>query len=137
MARIITFGTFDLLHVGHVRMLRRAAALGDYLCVGVSSDSLNFAKKGRGPVFSEEDRMEIVSSIKGVDEVFLEESLEQKLAYIEQYDADILVMGDDWEGKFDFAASICEVRYLPRTEGISTTELLQVIPDAPDPADNA
>lgn len=137
MSRIITFGTYDLLHVGHVRMLRRAAALGDYLCVGVSSDALNFSKKGRNPVFSEDDRMEIVSSIKGVDEVFLEESLELKLEYIERYRADVLVMGDDWQGKFDFASSICEVRYLPRTEGISTTELLEAMPDASGPADDA
>lgn len=128
MIRVITFGTFDLLHVGHVRMLKRAAALGNYLCVGVSSDALNVSKKQRSPVYSESDRMEIIANIKGVDKVFLEESLEMKIEYIKSCQADILVMGDDWKGKFDFAQSVCEVRYLPRTEGISTTELLQLIP---------
>lgn len=121
--RVITFGTFDLFHVGHLRILRRAAALGDFLIVGVSTDRLNFSKKNFFPVFSEQDRAAIVSSIKCVDEVFLEESLEQKGEYIRRYQADVLVMGDDWAGRFDQFRELCEVVYLPRTEGISTTQI--------------
>src|SRR6478672_9432313 len=97
---VITFGTFDVLHVGHVRVLNRAAEHGDRLVVGVSSDALNMSKKGRNPVFSQDERLEIVSSLKCVDEVFVEESLDLKREYIQQYRADVLVMGDDWAGKF-------------------------------------
>ena len=123
MKRVITFGTYDLLHIGHINIIKRAVHLGDYLIVGVSSDKLNFKKKKRKPVYSENDRLNIVKEIKGVNEVFLEESLELKKEYIEKYQADILVMGADWEGKFDFCNDICEVIYLPRTEDISTTEI--------------
>ena len=94
-ATVITFGTFDVLHVGHVRVLNRAAEWGDRLVVGVSSDRLNFSKKGRNPVFTQEERLEIVSNIKVVDAVFVEESLEQKREYVVEHGADILVMGDD------------------------------------------
>jgi glycerol-3-phosphate cytidylyltransferase len=125
MKTIITFGTYDLLHVGHIRLLSRARALGDRLVVGVSSDQLNFSKKNKFPEFSEEERMEIISMIKGVDKVFLEESLELKASYLREQEADILVMGDDWSGKFDQFKSICEVVYLPRTPSISTTAIIE------------
>lgn len=127
MKRVITFGTFDVLHIGHIRMLQRARALGDHLTVGISTDALNFSKKQKKPVYSQFDRLEIIKSIQGVDEVFFEHSLEEKGDYIKKYKADILVMGNDWEGKFDYWGELCEVVYLPRTDGISTTELLAEI----------
>jgi len=132
---VITFGTFDVLHVGHIRVLQRAAALGDRLVVGVSADQLNISKKGRAPVFSQEERLEIVGSLKMVDEVFVEESLELKRDYVTQFQADVLAMGNDWEGKFDFLNDICEVVYFPRTPSVSTTALIEHIARiAPDPA---
>ena len=124
---VITFGTFDVLHVGHIRVLKRAAELGDRLVVGVSADELNMAKKGRAPVFTQEERLEIVSSLKVVDEVFVEESLEKKRDYIVEHGADVLVMGDDWAGKFDWVSDVCEVVYLPRTPSVSTTGLIEHI----------
>ena len=127
MKKIITFGTFDVLHVGHIRILQRARALGDYLIVGVSSDALNFSKKQRYPVYPESERIEIIQSIAGVNEVFREDSLELKGEYIKKYQADVLVMGDDWVGRFDEFKALCEVIYLPRTEGISTTQLISYI----------
>lgn len=127
MKKVITFGTFDLFHIGHVNILERAASLGDQLIVGVSSDELNYAKKGFYPYFAITDRIKIISSIKFVDNVFIEESLEKKEDYISHYEADILVMGEDWEGKFDYLTTICKVIYLPRTENISTTSLKERI----------
>jgi glycerol-3-phosphate cytidylyltransferase len=127
MTTVITFGTFDVLHVGHLRILSRARELGDRLVVGVSSDALNFSKKMRYPVFPETERCELIGSLKCVDEVFLEESLEQKREYIEQHAADVLVMGDDWAGRFDHVADLCKVVYLPRTPSISTTALIEKI----------
>lgn len=124
---VITFGTFDVFHVGHVRVLQRAAALGDRLVVGVSADALNVAKKGRPPVFNQDERLEIISALKVVDEVFVEESLELKRDYILEYGADVLVMGDDWAGKFDWVGDVCEVVYLPRTPSVSTTGLIEHI----------
>ena len=124
---IITFGTFDIPHIGHIKILNRARELGDRLIVGVSSDSLNFSKKGRNPVYSQDERMFLINAIKGVDEVFLEESLDLKREYIMQHEADILVMGDDWEGKFDEFSDICKVVYLPRTPAISTTSVIEVV----------
>ncbi|GAB3748071.1 adenylyltransferase/cytidyltransferase family protein [Microlunatus parietis] len=124
---VITFGTFDVFHVGHVRVLNRAAEFGDRLLVGVSSDQLNLAKKGRRPVFTQDERMEILTNIKVVDGVFLEESLELKRQYVEEHQADILVMGDDWAGKFDFLNDICKVVYLPRTPSVSTTAIIEHI----------
>ena len=126
---VLTFGTFDVFHVGHLRVIERAAAHGDRLVVGVSSDALNLSKKGREPVFSQGERLAIVAALKPVDEVFIEESLELKRHYIEQYAADVLVMGDDWAGKFDEFEDICEVVYLPRTPAISTTALIEKISD--------
>ncbi|MCI5148113.1 MAG: glycerol-3-phosphate cytidylyltransferase [Candidatus Electrothrix sp. MAN1_4] len=119
---VITFGTFDLFHLGHLRILERAAALGDYLIVGVSSDTLNYNKKKFYPTYTQQDRMDIVQAIRYVDDVFIEESLEEKREYLLKYNCDILVMGDDWEGRFDKFSDIVEVVYLPRTELISTTE---------------
>jgi glycerol-3-phosphate cytidylyltransferase len=128
MARtVITFGTFDVFHVGHLRVIERAAALGDRLVVGVSADALNLKKKDRLPVFSEAERLAIVGALKPVDEVFVEESLEQKREYILSFGADVLVMGDDWAGRFDEFKDICEVVYLPRTPAISTTALIEKI----------
>ena len=127
---MITFGTFDVFHVGHLRVIERAAALGDRLVVGVSSDDLNRRKKDREPVFSQDERLAIVAALKPVDEVFLEESLELKRDYIGQFGADVLVMGDDWKGRFDEFGDICEVVYLPRTPAISTTALIEKISGA-------
>ncbi|MCI0756620.1 adenylyltransferase/cytidyltransferase family protein [Teichococcus vastitatis] len=120
---VITFGTYDLFHIGHLRILQRARALGSRLVVGVSTDALNYSKKGLRPVFPQDERMSIVASLQHVDEVFAEESLELKGEYIRHYRADVLVMGDDWAGRFDQYKDICEVVYLPRTEGISTTSI--------------
>jgi len=124
---VITFGTFDVFHVGHIRVLQRAAALGDRLVVGVSADALNIAKKGRAPVYSQDERMEIVASLRVVDQVFVEESLELKRDYILEHGADVLVMGDDWTGKFDWVSDVCEVVYLPRTPSVSTTGIIEHI----------
>ena len=127
MTTVITFGTFDVLHVGHLRILQRSRALGDRLVVGVSSDALNVAKKQRTAVFSQEERCELVANLRCVDEVFVEESLELKRTYLEQYAADVLVMGDDWAGRFDEFGDICRVEYLPRTPSISTTAVIEHI----------
>ncbi len=128
---VVTFGTYDLFHYGHLRLLERASALGTRLVVGVSSDALNIAKKGRAPVISLVHRMRIVGALDVVDEVFVEESLELKGQYLREHGADLLVMGDDWQGKFDHFRELCDVAYLPRTEGISTTYLKRVIGNRP------
>jgi len=125
--RVITFGTYDIFHVGHVSIIERAKLHGDHLIVGVSSDKLNISKKGRPPVYCEDDRLHIIRSMRCVDEVFLEESLELKADYIKYYNADILVMGDDWQSKFDHLNDICQVIYLPRTPSVSTTEIIEVV----------
>jgi len=109
MRTVITFGTFDVFHVGHLNILRRAKSLGDRLVVGVSSDALNFKKKERYPVYAQHDRLSIIQGIRYVDDVFLEESLEQKAEYIKRYSADVLVMGDDWKGRFDSLSSLANV----------------------------
>lgn len=101
--------------------------MGGSLIVGVSSDALNEKKKGRKPVYSEFERMAIIRSLRCVDEVFLEESLERKREYILSNSADILVMGNDWEGKFDEFKDICNVRYFERTPSISTTSIIEVL----------
>jgi len=124
---VLTFGTFDVFHVGHLRILERAAALGDRLVVGVSAEELNMRKKGRTPVFSEAERLAIVKALRVVDDVFVEESLEQKRDYIVEHGADVLVMGDDWAGRFDEFEDVCEVVYLPRTPAISTTAIIEHI----------
>jgi glycerol-3-phosphate cytidylyltransferase len=126
---VITFGTFDVFHSGHVNILRRSREMGDRLVVGISSDQLNFSKKGRNPVYPLRSRMNILHAIRYVDQVFVEESLDLKREYIIEHQADILVMGDDWKGKFEEFKDICEVKYLPRTPSISTTEIIEVIKD--------
>ncbi|MBM9513272.1 adenylyltransferase/cytidyltransferase family protein [Desulfogranum marinum] len=126
---IITFGTFDLFHIGHLRILERAAALGDKLYVGVSSDALNYGKKKAYPTYNQQDRMEIVQAIRCVDMVFLEESLEEKREYLLQHNGSVLVMGDDWKGKFDEFSDIVEVVYLTRTALISTSAAKKRIVD--------
>jgi choline-phosphate cytidylyltransferase len=128
---VITFGTFDVFHVGHLAILERAADLGDRLVVGVSSDELNAAKKGRPCVYPLAARKAILQAIRYVDEVFTEESLEQKADYLRQYSADVLVMGYDWAGKFDHLRDLCEVVYLPRTPSISTTATIEAIQKLP------
>ena len=125
MTTVITFGTFDVFHVGHLRILERAKQKGDRLIVGVSSDALNFKKKQRYPVYSQEERMAIISALQCVDDVFLEESLELKPDYIRKHNASLLVMGDDWAGAFDTMP--CSVEYLPRTPCISTTHIIETI----------
>ncbi|GAB5380425.1 MAG: adenylyltransferase/cytidyltransferase family protein [Aliiglaciecola sp.] len=127
MRTVITFGTFDVFHVGHINLLQRAAMYGDRLIVGVSTDKLNFDKKGRNPIYHQNDRMKIINSLRYVNLCFPEESLEKKAEYIKYYKADVLVMGDDWEGKFDYLNDQCEVVYLPRTPSVSTTQLIEVI----------
>lgn len=127
MITVITFGTFDLFHIGHLNILNRASGLGQRLVVGVSSDRLNAHKKGRLPFYSQTDRMRIIQSLKCVDTVFLEQSLALKADYIERYRADILVMGSDWQGRFDHLSSLCRVVYLPRTPSVSTTALIEII----------
>jgi len=125
--RVITFGTFDLFHIGHLNLIRRARALGDCLIVGISSDDLNRRKKGRTPVIAQDDRIAIVAGIRYVDEVFVEESLELKGDYIRQHRADILVMGDDWRGRFDHYDSLCEVVYLSRTPEVSSSGIVSTL----------
>lgn len=122
MKKVITYGTFDLLHVGHINLLRRAKALGDYLIVAVSTDEFN-ALKNKKAYYSYEDRKTILEAVKYVDLVIPENNWEQKIDDVQKYGVDIFVMGHDWEGKFDFLQDYCEVVYLPRTEGISTTKI--------------
>ena len=119
---IITYGTFDMFHVGHLKLLQRAKELGERLIVGVSTDEFNI-QKGKKVLIPYEQRSEIVANIKGVDLVIPEKSWDQKIEDIEKYDVDVLVMGSDWKGKFDHLSKVCDVVYLPRTENISTTEL--------------
>ena len=122
MYKVITYGTFDCLHIGHVQLLRRAADLGDKLYVGVSTDKFNEIK-GKKSFSSFAERSEIVSSIRFVDVVFAESTWEQKIEDIANYDIDIFVMGDDWRGHFDDElGKHCEVVYLPRTPGVSSSE---------------
>lgn len=123
MKTVITYGTFDLFHVGHLNLLRRAKELGDYLIVAVSSDRFNWEEKQKKCEIPDKDRMAIVEAIKYVDKVIPEDSWEQKIEDVKKYNVDVFVMGDDWKGKFDFLTDYCEVVYLPRTEGISSTQL--------------
>lgn len=122
MKKVITYGTYDLLHVGHVNLLRRARELGDYLIVVLSTDEFN-ALKHKTAYHCYEDRKTILEAIKYVDEVLPENNWEQKISDVQDNDVDIFVMGDDWKGEFDFLKDYCEVVYLPRTEGISTTKI--------------
>ncbi len=127
MKRVVTFGTFDVFHVGHLHLLERARSLGDLLIVGVSTDEFTFCKKQRWPVFTESERMEILRSLRCVDAVFPEESMELKRHYLLEHRANVLAMGDDWTGKFDEFRDICEVVYFTRTPAISTTAVIEKI----------
>jgi glycerol-3-phosphate cytidylyltransferase len=123
---ILTYGTFDLLHVGHVNMLERLKALGDKLIVGVSSDEFNLLK-GKHSIYSYAERAKIVGALRCVDAVIPEHDWAQKVKDIQQYQVDIFGIGLDWQGKFDDLNSYCEVVYLPRTPSISTTDLKKAL----------
>lgn len=127
VVRVVTFGTFDVFHIGHLRILERAREFGNELIVGVSTDKMNFDKKARYPVYTQEERAEIIRSLRCVDKVFFEESLALKRQYLVEHKADVLVMGNDWAGKFDEFQDICRVEYLPRTPSISTTAVIEKI----------
>ena len=122
MKKVITYGTFDLLHYGHINILRRAKDLGDWLVVALSSDEFN-AIKGKKSFFPYEQRKKLLEAIRYVDEVIPENEWEQKIKDVKNHHIDIFVMGDDWAGKFDFLKEYCEVIYLPRTPEISTTQI--------------
>ena len=122
MKKVITYGTFDLLHTGHINILRRAKALGDYLIVAVSTDEFNMLKH-KEAYHSFEERKQILEAIKYVDEVIGENDWDQKVDDVKKYNIDTFVMGNDWEGEFDFLKDYCDVVYLPRTSGISTTKI--------------
>ena len=123
MKKVITYGTFDMLHYGHINLLRRARELGDYLVVVLSTDEFNWNMKQKKCYFTYEERKMVLEAIKYVDEVIPENNWEQKIDDVKDNDIDVFVMGNDWEGKFDFLKDYCEVVYLPRTEGISTTQI--------------
>ncbi|KLO21173.1 MULTISPECIES: glycerol-3-phosphate cytidylyltransferase [unclassified Marinitoga] len=123
---VITYGTFDLFHIGHLKLLQRAKELGDKLIVAVSTDDFNKIK-GKKSIIPYEQRVEIVRNIKCVDMVIPENSWDQKIEDIKKYKVDIFVMGEDWKGKFDFLKKYCEVVYLQRTEGISSTEIKNIL----------
>lgn len=123
MKRVITYGTFDLLHYGHIRLLQRARALGDYLIVALSTDEFNRDEKGKVSYFSYEERKNMLEAIRCVDLVIPETCWEQKISDIDEYKVDIFVMGNDWEGKFDFLKEKTKVVYLERTPEISTTKI--------------
>lgn len=123
MKKVITYGTFDLLHYGHINLLRRAKDLGDYLIVALSSDEFNLNSKNKKCYFSYQKRKEMLESIRYVDLVIQENDWEQKKSDIQEFKIDVFVMGDDWKGKFDFLNEYCEVVYLPRTPEISTTKI--------------
>ncbi len=123
---VITYGTFDMLHIGHLNLLRRCSQLGQRLVVGVSTDEFNL-QKGKRSIIPFEQRSKLVEAIRHVDEVFPEESWDQKIKDIRRFKASIFVMGDDWRGKFDFLSTECNVMYLPRTSGRSSTSLKEAI----------
>lgn len=123
MKRIITYGTFDLLHYGHIHLLRRAKQQGDYLIVALSTDEFNLNSKNKVCYFSYEKRKALLDAIRYVDLVIPENHWDQKVDDVKLYHVDKFVMGDDWEGKFDFLKDYCEVVYLPRTPEISTTKI--------------
>lgn len=123
MKKIITYGTYDLLHYGHVNLLQRAKALGDYLIVALSTDNFNWNSKQKKCYFPYEERKRLLESIRYVDLVIPEKSWEQKITDIQEFKIDTFVIGDDWKGKFDFLNEFCEVIYLSRTPEISTTQI--------------
>ena len=123
MRKVITYGTFDLFHIGHLEILRRAKELGGFLVVAISTDEFNWNEKGKRCVYPYEERAAIVRAINYVDEVIPEECWEQKSTDLREHNIDVFVMGDDWDGKFDELLDQCEVVYLPRTQGISSSEV--------------
>lgn len=125
MKRVITYGTFDLLHYGHINLLQRAKEYGDYLIVALSTDEFNWNEKQKKCYFSYEERKRLLEAVRYVDLVIPEENWKQKSTDVREYHVDTFVMGDDWEGKFDFLKEFCEVVYLPRTPEISTTQIKQ------------
>ena len=125
MRKVITYGTFDLLHYGHINLLRRAKELGDYLIVALSTDEFNWNQKQKVCYFTYEQRKQLLEAIRYVDLVIPEENWEQKVSDVKEFRVDTFVMGNDWEGKFDFLKDHCEVVYLPRTPEISTTQIKQ------------
>lgn len=129
MKRVITYGTFDLLHYGHINLLRRARELGDYLIVALSTDEFNWNEKQKKCYFPYEERKRMLEAIRYVDLVIPEESWDQKSLDVDRYQIDTFVMGDDWAGKFDFLKSQCQVVYLPRTPEISTTKIKSDLQD--------
>lgn len=129
MKKVITYGTFDLLHYGHINLLRRAKELGDYLIVALSTDEFNWNEKQKNCYFSYEQRKKLLEAIRYVDLVIPEENWAQKVTDVQDFRVDTFVMGDDWEGKFDFLKDYCEVVYLPRTPEISTTQIKQELKD--------
>ena len=128
MRKILTYGTFDLMHYGHIKILKRAKEQGDYLVVGVSSDKFN-ESKGKKAIHSLEERIEMLEAIKFVDKIIVEDTWEQKINDIEENDIDLFLMGDDWNDKFDYLKKYCEVKYLPRTKDISSTAIKKIIED--------
>ncbi len=127
MKVVITYGTFDLLHYGHIRLLKRAKDMGDYLIVGLSTDKFNEEGKGKKAFFSYKIRKEILESVKYVDKIIPQHSFEQKVDDIINNHVDIHVSGDDWKGKWDYLRQYCEVIYLPRTKNISTSLIKESI----------
>lgn len=125
MKKIITYGTFDLLHYGHINLLERAKAMGDYLIVALSTDEFNAYEKKKTTYFSYEERKCLLEAIRYVDLVIPEENWEQKISDVKEFKVDTFVIGDDWKGKFDFLKEYCEVVYLERTPEISTTKIKQ------------
>ncbi len=123
MKKVITYGTFDLLHYGHINLLRRAKELGDYLIVALSTDEFNWNEKQKVCYFTYEQRKQLVEAIRYVDLVIPEESWEQKISDVKEFKVDTFVIGDDWKGKFDFLKDYCEVVYLPRTPEISSSQI--------------
>lgn len=123
MKRVITYGTFDLLHYGHINLLKRAKELGDYLIVALSTDEFNCNSKHKETYFSYEIRKQLLEAIRYVDLVIPEKSWEQKISDVQEFKIDTFVMGSDWSGKFDFLKDYCEVIYLARTPEISTTQI--------------
>lgn len=128
--RVITYGTFDLFHFGHVRLLKRLAALGDELYVGCATDEFNLIK-GKKSIVPYEERIEVLAACRYVDHVFAEEHWDQKPNDIKTFNADIFGMGDDWAGKFDELSEFCKVVYLPRTDEVSTTQLIEFVQKSP------
>ena len=123
MKRVITYGTYDLLHFGHINLLKRAKKLGDYLIVGLSTDEFNLKEKNKKSYFSYNKRKDLLEAIRYVDLVIPEENWDQKVSDIKEFKIDTFVIGDDWKGKFDYLKEYCEVVYLPRTPEISTTQI--------------